>query len=69
LVTKNGSAISAPDPKEKRLGEQLGLRPKKTAYFSKGGISPFILITLVLAHAEWTPEIARKIAKTLVQKS
>jgi hypothetical protein len=27
---------------------------KKTAYFTKGGVSPFVLTTQVLQHAEWT---------------
>lgn len=30
---------------------------KKTAYFTRGGVSPFSLTTQVLKHAVWTPEI------------
>jgi hypothetical protein len=30
---------------------------KKKACFSKGGVSPFVLTTQVLEHAEWTPTI------------
>jgi hypothetical protein len=30
---------------------------KKTAYFARGGISPFTLTTQVIQHAEWTPTI------------
>jgi hypothetical protein len=30
---------------------------KKTSYFSKGGVSPFVLTTQVLDKKEWTPKI------------
>ncbi|MGB3460786.1 MAG: DUF4268 domain-containing protein [Rhodanobacter lindaniclasticus] len=30
---------------------------KKTAYFTKGGVSPFALTTQVLQHAEWTLKV------------
>jgi hypothetical protein len=30
---------------------------KKTAYFARGGVSPFVLTTQVLQHTTWTPEI------------
>ncbi|WP_316232891.1 DUF262 domain-containing HNH endonuclease family protein [Bradyrhizobium sp. SZCCHNPS2010] len=30
---------------------------KKEAYFTKGGISPFVLTTQVLTNSEWTPEV------------
>jgi len=30
---------------------------KKEAYFTRGGVSPFVLTTQVLQHSEWTPEI------------
>lgn len=30
---------------------------KKTAYFARGGISPFVLTTDVLGHTEWTPAV------------
>jgi hypothetical protein len=30
---------------------------KKSAYFARGGVSPFVLTTQVLQHDEWTPEI------------
>jgi hypothetical protein len=32
---------------------------KKTAYFSRGGISPFVLTTQVLGQKNWTPEFVR----------
>ena len=30
---------------------------KKSAYFSRGGVSPFVLTTQVLNHGEWTPKV------------
>jgi hypothetical protein len=30
---------------------------KKTAYFARGGVSPFVLTTEVLGHKEWTPTV------------
>ncbi|MDA3915280.1 DUF4268 domain-containing protein [Oleiagrimonas sp.] len=30
---------------------------KKTAYFTKGGVSPFVLTTQVLQHSEWTLKV------------
>jgi hypothetical protein len=30
---------------------------KKAAYFARGGVSPFVLTTEVLAHKEWTPAV------------
>jgi hypothetical protein len=32
---------------------------KKVAYFSRDGVSPFVLTTQVLQHREWTPAIVR----------
>ena len=32
---------------------------KKTAYFAKGGISPFVLTTQVLRPTEWTPPVVK----------
>lgn len=39
---------------------------KKTAYFTKGGISPFVLTTQVLGEKKWTPEIVRERQRTLL---
>ena len=41
---------------------------KKTAYFARGGISPFVLTTQVLRSATWTPEIVTARQKELVEK-
>jgi hypothetical protein len=32
---------------------------KKTAYFARGGVSPFVLTTQVLGKTEWTPAIVK----------
>lgn len=39
---------------------------KKTAYFAKGGISPFVLTTQVLNKKQWTPEIVKERQGTLL---
>jgi hypothetical protein len=41
---------------------------KKTAYFSKGGVSPFVITTQVLEHADWTPQVVAKRQKELCEK-
>jgi Protein of unknown function (DUF1524) len=41
---------------------------KKTAYFGKGGVSPFVLTTQVLEHKDWTPEVVATRQKQLCDK-
>ena len=41
---------------------------KKEAYFSKGGISPFVLTTQVLQHQDWTPSIIQNRQNELLEK-
>jgi Protein of unknown function DUF262/Protein of unknown function (DUF1524) len=41
---------------------------KKKAYFSKDGVSPFVLTTQVLEHNEWTPEVVAARQKQLCDK-
>lgn len=41
---------------------------KKTAYFTKGGVSPFALTTQVLQHQEWTPEVVEQRQLELLEK-
>ena len=41
---------------------------KKEAYFSKGGISPFVLTTQVLQHQDWTPSVIQSRQNELLQK-
>ena len=41
---------------------------KKTSYFTKGGVSPFVLTTQVIEHSEWTPEIVTARQKQLCDK-
>jgi hypothetical protein len=41
---------------------------KKKAYFSKDGISPFVLTTQVLEHNDWTPTIVAARQKQLCEK-
>lgn len=41
---------------------------KKTAYFAKGGVSPFVLTTQVLEHANWTPDVIAIRQKQLCEK-
>jgi hypothetical protein len=41
---------------------------KKEAYFSKGGISPFVLTTQVLEQKEWTPAVVAARQKELCDK-
>jgi hypothetical protein len=40
---------------------------KKSAYFTKGGVSPFALTTQVLSHATWTPEIVDRRQELLLK--
>ena len=39
---------------------------KKEAYFAKGGITPFVLTTQVLAEPVWTEEVVKKRQKKLL---
>src|SRR5262249_1932425 len=39
---------------------------KKTAYFTRGDVSPFALTTQVLQHATWTPDIVSARQKGLI---
>jgi Protein of unknown function DUF262/Protein of unknown function (DUF1524) len=41
---------------------------KKSAYFARNGISPFVLTTQVLRNSEWTPEIVTDRQKELMAK-
>ena len=41
---------------------------KKTSYFTKGGVSPFVLTTQVIEHAEWTPAVVATRQKQLCDK-
>jgi len=41
---------------------------KKDAYFTRGGVSPFVLTTQVLQQAIWTPEIVRSRQDQLLAK-
>lgn len=41
---------------------------KKKVYFSKDGITPFVLTTQVLEHNEWTPEIVAARQKQLCER-
>ena len=41
---------------------------KKTAYFAKGGISPFVLTTQVLRNAQWTPAVVSARQQELLAK-
>ncbi|MCA1358765.1 DUF262 domain-containing protein [Bradyrhizobium sp. IC3069] len=41
---------------------------KKSAYFAKGGVSPFVLTTQVLEHTEWKPDIVAARQKQLCDK-
>ena len=41
---------------------------KKTAYFARGGISPFVLTIQVLGKNEWTPAIIKERQQELMAK-
>ena len=41
---------------------------KKDAYFTKNGVSPFVLTTQVLGHSEWTPAIVEQRQQKLLDK-
>lgn len=41
-------------------------KKKKTAYFAKGGVSPFPLTTQALAESEWTLDVVRQRQRTLL---
>jgi hypothetical protein len=41
---------------------------KKTVYFAKDGVSPFVLTTQVLQHQTWTPEIVAARQKQLMDR-
>jgi hypothetical protein len=41
---------------------------KKTAYFAKGGVSPFVLTTQVLEYGDWTPSVVATRQKQLCEK-
>jgi hypothetical protein len=41
---------------------------KKKAYFSKDGVSPFVLTTQVLEHNDWTPAVVAARQKQLCEK-
>jgi len=40
---------------------------KKTAYFTKGGVSPFALTTQVLQYQDWTPIVVTKRQKQILE--
>ena len=41
---------------------------KKTAYFTSGGISPFVLTTQVLRNSDWTPTVVKARQAELMNK-
>ncbi len=41
---------------------------KKTAYFAKGGVSPFVLTTQVLEHKDWSLAVVETRQKQLCDR-
>lgn len=39
---------------------------KKTAYFQRGGVSPFAITTQVINETEWTPKVLKRRQETLI---
>lgn len=43
--------------KKNSAARNFDFEKKKTAYFARGGVSPFVLTTQVLRNSEWTPQV------------
>jgi len=54
--------------KKNSAARNYDFKKKKTAYFARGGISPFVLTTQVLRANEWTPAIVAARQSELVAK-
>lgn len=52
--------------KKNSAASNYEFQKKKDAYFTKNGVSPFVLTTQVLGHSEWTPEIVKQRQQTLM---
>lgn len=67
LVHKIGN-LALLTRKKNSAARNYEFEKKKTAYFAKGGISPFVLTTQVLRNPTWTPEIVLGRQSELVSK-
>lgn len=56
LVHKLGN-LALLTRKKNSAASNFDFDKKKSAYFSRNGISPFVLTTQVLSHDEWTPAV------------
>jgi len=54
--------------KKNSAARNFDFEKKKVAYFTRGGVSPFVLTTQVLQHANWTPPIIAARQSELMKK-
>ena len=54
--------------KKNSAARNYDFEKKKTAYFARGGISPFVLTTQVLRHSTWTPSVVESRQSELMEK-
>src|SRR5260370_38064842 len=62
-------AIRAARPRKKSSAtKNHEFEKKKTAYFGRGGIFPFVLTTQMLQNSTWTPDHQHPEQKRLIRK-
>jgi len=54
--------------KKNSAAKNFEFEKKKTAYFARGGISPFVLTTQVLRNSTWTPDIVKSRHEELMRR-
>jgi hypothetical protein len=54
--------------KKNSAASNFDFERKKTAYFTRGGVSPFALTTQVLQYSEWTPKAIDDRQKELLER-